>query len=284
MTKVQLTAGVTGLLFCFLPFMNANANREAAPQVKISYVLPQEQLSLHQPILVTFSVNNESLRPIKLDLGQNRKGGFAFELVQPDGTRIRLPQYSIDGMSELGTVSLRSGQHFSEQLVLNEWYQFKKPGTYRLEARLRQPILFQDGSTAPVNATAPGKIEIGPRDSTQLEATCKKLIEQIEGSPSYEASSQAALQLSYVTDSVAVPYLQKAFETNKLVRPIIIDGLERIGDDAAARALISFLKTENGETAALIRGALGQIQRETADPALRRQIQRALAYPASPGI
>ncbi|HKV82817.1 MAG TPA: hypothetical protein VJP02_32010 [Candidatus Sulfotelmatobacter sp.] len=276
MTKLQFTGGLTTLLFCFALFCDAAASRQIAADVKISYILPQRQLSLNAPVIVTFTVKNESSRPIKLDLGQNRKGGFVFELVQPDGTRIRLPQYGIDGMSRPGTLSVRPGQDFSEKLILNEWYQFKKPGSYGLEARLTQPILFENGLVAAVNTRSVGRIEIGPRNIAKLESVCEKLSEQIEESDSYEDYSDAALELSYVTDPIAVPYLQKAFVTRKLIQPIVIDGLERIGDGTAARALISFLRGENGDTAALIRYALRRIQKETADPALRQEIQTRL--------
>lgn len=276
MTKSQFTC-LTALVLCLLPARGAPARTQVATGVTVNYVFPRQQLSLNQPVMVTFAINNQSPWPVKLDLGQDRKGGFIFDLVQPDGKKIRLPQYSANGMSELGTLSVAPGQTFSERLILNEWYQFKRPGTYWLSAGLRHGVSFEGGPPEAIGPTSStGRIDIGPRNVEQLERVCGELSERLDQSTSYIDSSAAALELSYVTDSAAVPYLRRAFEISKPLQPIIIDGLARIGDYPAANALISFLGVEDAETVALVRGALERIADGTPDPTLKQQIQNAL--------
>src|SRR5258706_12800797 len=76
--------------------------RASKAEVKPSYSLQQTQLSLHEPLVITFRINNESTEIVSLDLGQDRKGGFLFTVTSPDGTTLRVPQYSHEGISQYG--------------------------------------------------------------------------------------------------------------------------------------------------------------------------------------
>lgn len=283
MANCYPTYGVVVLASSLLFAWPADVRGQAASGVSISYSFPQQQLSLNQPVVVTFMARNESSRPIKLDLGQDRKGGYSFTVTQPDGVRLRLSQYSREGISELSILSLQPSQSFSQRLILNEWYDFKIPGRYQLEGRLIEPILFADGTTANRDSGFRDVIEIGPRDVARLETTCKELSEQIEKSTSYGDAAEAALELSYVVDPVAVPYLQRALCAEKLVEPIAVAGLERIANDVAVRVLISHIETGSSDTAVLARAALERIQKRTSNATLREEIERALIATRSPG-
>jgi hypothetical protein len=125
--------------------LSFSAKRGARP-IEISYSLPAEQLSLHEPVVMTFSVRNATPADVHLDLGQDRKGGFLLSVTRPDGVKIELQPYSRDGISLAGRVSVGPGQSFTQNIVLNEWYDFQTPGRYLLEARLAEPISITDGS------------------------------------------------------------------------------------------------------------------------------------------
>ena len=106
---------------------------------------------------------------------------------------------------------------------------------------------------------------------------CVALAAQVERSSSYFAAAQAALTLSYVRDSVAVPYLRRVLFSGKLVEPIAINGLENIKDSAAIGVLAESLTLKSTDTSMLARAALERIQKQTSDFQVRQAIDRALA-------
>jgi len=148
--------------------------RDEKPAVKVSYVLPSISLSLHEPVILSFEIDNESKQAITVDLGQDRKGAFLFTVTPPNGTTQRLPQYRHEGISQYGNVSVQPGEKFSQRLVLNEWYDnFKIPGKYKLEARLTTPILVGEAELR--DSEFKGEVSMTPRDSVRLEQVCARL-------------------------------------------------------------------------------------------------------------
>jgi hypothetical protein len=250
--------------------------KQSSAAMTISYSFPPQQLTVHQPVILTFKIRNDFRQPIQLDLGQDRKGGFSFTLTRPDGVKFRLPEFSREGISQTGTLSLQPGERYSQNLLLNEWYDFEIPGKYELEGHLIKPIVVGDGAREERDQGFRSGLEIGPRDELALAKTCGTLADQIDDSTSYEHAAQAALILSYVKDPVAVPYLHRALLAHKLVEPIAIAGLEKIGNERAVRVLFEGLKIEYGDSAVLSRAALERIRSQTEDPNLRNEIEQNL--------
>ena len=256
---------------------NVETPRQTLTGASITYSLPSHRLSLHEPVILTFSIKNSGNDLINIDLGQNREGGFAFTVTRPDGRHVELPQYRRDGISRIGTLSLKPGEAFSQRLILNEWYAFPVAGKYELEGHLIQPIVT--GSTLEERDPGfRGAIEVGPRDEPTLSKVCESLADQVDKSQGYEQAAEAALTLSYVTDPVAVPSLQRVLFARKIVDGIAIAGLERIGDDQAVRVLVSALDDNlPGDKAILARAALQRIEQVTSDATRKETISRALA-------
>src|SRR2546430_13394524 len=148
-------------------------------RVSTSYSLPGRQLTRSEPVYLKFGIVNGSSNPVVVDLGQDRKGGYSFVLTRPDGVRLRLPSYSREGLSRIGTLVLQPGETYSEQLLLNEWYEFTAPGRYILEARLIEPIVAKDGKGVLTDPGFRGDLYIGPRDELVLAKTCDGLATQI---------------------------------------------------------------------------------------------------------
>ena len=85
----------------------------------------------------------------------------------------------------------------------------------------------------------------------------------------------AARALSYVNDSVAVPYL-KAMLSAPGEDWYAIDGLARIGDASAAEALISQSHHPDLPTRGLIINSLARIEAGTQDATLKQRIREML--------
>jgi hypothetical protein len=228
-------------------------------------------------VLIVFQVTNNSNEPFNLDLGQDRKGGFAFSLTKPDGVKIQLPRLTHEGFALGGAFPLGPGESYIQSLILNEWYDFSSEGGYELEGHLVNPVVMNSGARYNGGAGFRATLEIGPKDESALAKTCDALASQIEASKSYQQAAEATLALSYVKDPIVVPYLRRALLSKTLVEPLAIKGLEKIANEAAVRVLIESLAMESTDTASLARASLVSIQRKTTDQNLRQEIDQALA-------
>ncbi|HKS27352.1 MAG TPA: HEAT repeat domain-containing protein [Pyrinomonadaceae bacterium] len=205
--------------------------------VKLSYRLASERLTLREPVILSFTASNESGQARSLDLGQDRKANFLFTVKLPDGKTIQLPQLRREGISVPGQVSLEPGQVYTQRLLLNEWYEFSEPGAYEITARLVTSQAANSSDAASDSPEFRARLEIAPLDKGRLKETCSSLLKQITGAGSYSDAAEAALALSYVKDPVAIPFLEKALSSGKMVEPVAISGLERIDGQEAERVL-----------------------------------------------
>jgi hypothetical protein len=254
-----------------------NEKSPIAQDVTTSYSLPSQKITFLQPVIVTFKVVNGTGTPVSLDLGFDRKGGFAFSLTGPDGVKLELPAYTIrEGLSRIGTVSILPRETYTQSLLLNEWYNFAKPGEYKLEGHLTNPILVNDGSRREMDPGFSLAVEVGARDELALAKACDDLANQIDAANSYQEAADAAFALTYVNDPIAVPYLRRALFAQKLVELFAINGLEKIANDAAVRVLVEGLKMEFTDTADMSRWALQRIRNQTPDPQIRQQIDNSM--------
>jgi hypothetical protein len=242
----------------------------------VSYSLVSSKLSLHEPVIVNFTIDNVLMEPVTVDLGPDRKEGFRFTVTQPDSISTRLPPLIREGLARIGKVAVEPGQSYTQRLLVNEWFGFSMPGKYVVEVQLANPVRTQKGITITEGTKFRTALEITPRDAEKLRSVCESLFRQIIASKSYEQAAEAALTLSYVKDPVAVPYLKQALASNKMVEIYAIAGLGRIGNEEAVRVLISALQIRKADTAVLARSALSRIEAVTTDPSLKEQIKRAI--------
>lgn len=250
---------------------------QAINEVKISYSLEETQVSLHQPIILNFTVQNDFTQPVNLNLGQDRKEGFLFILTLPDGKKIQLPQYSREGISRTGNLLLEPQQIYTQKILLNEWADFASVGKYKIDGRLADPIKTENGKIIKTDSNFSVALDVQPRNAEYLEKISASLLERIIQSDNYEESAENALTLSYMNDPVAVPYLQKALTSNKMVESIVINGLERIGNKTAVQVLIDTINEKpNSEIASLAMSSLDMIERKSSDLEIKERIKQNL--------
>lgn len=280
--STTISASIVSLSVLAL-LVGAGQPRAQGPNdVTFSYSLESSKLVLHEPVIVNFVVDNHSTTRLQFDLGTGRKGSFLLSVIEPGGKKVSLPRFYQGGFSRLGLVSVDPGTQYAQRLLLDEWYKFDMEGKYEVELRLPEPVKSIDGRIVAEVPPFYATLQILPRNPSRLEETCAVLVRKIHAAPSYEAAAEATLTLSYVRDPVAVPYLEEALYSGRLVETIAIDGLRRISNQQAVQVLINALGSKAPQTSAKLQdmatAALGRIAFETHDAVLRETIRRALEH------
>ena len=184
-----------------------------------------------QPIVFRLILDNRSLQPVTVNLGYDREGAFRFKIKRPDGSLIAPPQKQVrEGISRVGEFRIPAGERYSQQIIVDEWYKFIAPGSYVVSLTMPESICSE--MALPVDITPP--------DAEELSKFSLELANAVrENKKNYEKASEAATVLARIENPLVVPFLMKAVEANTMVDSILIPALERIGDNAAIRSLIT---------------------------------------------
>jgi hypothetical protein len=245
-------------------------------QLDISYEFKESEITLHEPLVLIFKVHNGLDQPVALDMGENNIQSFEFALISPRGQTIQGRHQRSMGLSTTtGNLPVEPGGDFKLELILNQWFELGALGKYLLTARLNTAIDTGGMSTAPHPAQSI-PFEIKPRDVNRLRKVCAELVSRVENAGGVEAEREPALELSYVNDPIAAPYLAEVLARHMLNYDLAIQGFERIGNDDAVEALLSALDDEYGDIAVLARRALTRMQDRISNPNLRETVRRAL--------
>ncbi len=246
----------------------------ASVPVRISYE-STSPITLHEPVIVKFSVNNGLAERINLDLGTERKTHFVARLTKPNGSIVQLQWPEEAGFRANGRISVSPSRVFSQPLLLSELYYFDEPGDYQIQMRLTSPIQRVDGSKVTTPMTGIVRIRILPRDLATLSHLCERLARTAERRSSFAESADAAVTLSYVIDPVTVPYLKRVVAIGDTwVNQIAIPGLARIADPDAIEALRLAAESGNEATKGLAKYLLEKIQRGERDPLIRGAVDK----------
>ena len=246
-------------------------------EVIFSFTLSQSSVTLHEPVFVNFSVRNKLSESIRLGLGHNRKSNFEFTIIDPAGSIISGQRPSEEGFGRVGDISLEPSEEYSQRLLVNEWYQFIEPGNYKIEIRLSKPLITMSGDLVKPELSGSLSLCIHPRDPKRLDQVCQDLYRIAIKFSNVEEATEAAFALSYISDPVAVPYLEKGMKETRLMWPYAIPGLARIADAEAIETLVSTMKSEDLESgASLARFFLNKLKEKIDNLELKEKIERAL--------
>ena len=249
------------LLSCFLVYLLCAANGWAQDGVAPAFRPLSDSVTLHEPVLVEFTLRNGLGESIETDLGFNHKQNFAFTVITPDRRRVSVPPIAAEGFGETGRVSVQAGGTYRQVLLFNERYSFDTPGSYEVEAKFTGSI--QTAGKKPVQAPSASTIRVTilPRNPERLSEVCESLAERAVRGSTYVEARDAALALSYVNDPIAVPSLARVLREGKLVRTEAAEGLARIATPQAVEVLTASLNAGDSELQAIARSALGAIER-----------------------
>lgn len=238
-----------------------------------AFSLIASDVTLHEPVFVDFSIHNELEENITFDLGHDRKSNFEFTITKPDGSRLRVPRLSEEGLGRVGRISVESGESYRQKLLVNEWYQFVQPGKYKLSVGLVVPASTRSGRTIEVMSNDDLVLQIHPRNPAKLEDVCRNLTQVALTLTDVEESTNAVIVLSYINDPIAVPYLEEVLERGKGWQ-YAIPGLGRIANKRAIDALVSVMEKRNPEMgSSLARFVLEQLRNRIQDQFLLEKIK-----------
>jgi hypothetical protein len=224
-------------------------------RVSVSFLPPSEGVTLHEPVLLEFSIRNGLREPIQFDLGLNRNSRFIYAIVDPQGVTHRVGPLRETGFGAIGKITLPAGRTFSEKLLLDVWFQFPQPGEYSVKPELAFSVQRAGGNAVPVGAPSPLSVNVEPRDAKRLEAVCDRLAEAAI-SPDAAKALEAAAALSYVVDPIAVPFLAKVTRRDELLRYAAVEGLGRVADAYGLDAVLSALGPDRAALERDVRAAL----------------------------
>jgi PBS lyase HEAT-like repeat len=218
------------------PMLSVSQFSGAGESIQLEVQARRATWSLHEPIQVDLVVVNNGQRATIVDLGRNRNANLALTIVDPAGRTWRRA-LSRDGFGTLGEVSLEAGSRHEQPLLLDEWFDFRAEGTYRVKVVLLDPA---DPGKQPQMSSRPSAdfvIEIRPRDQALLAQLAQSLADKAIGTGAVADRVDAAKALSFIRDPEAISSLVRVLEHGKMVEFYAVDGLARVGTPEAISAL-----------------------------------------------
>lgn len=245
-------------------------------ELAVTAELATPRIVLHQPVILNFTINNNSGNALQADLGQDFKENFLFMLKRPNGKTEQLPQLTHDGFSVMGIVRIEPRHRYMQRVLLNEWTGFAETGEYVVEGRLKKPLEWR-GSALQSPSEFRITFTIEPEDSTYLRTVAGQIYDRLKRSESYAEIAEAGLELTYFDSADVTPYLKNAVLLKKGIDSLIVQYLRTRGGRQALEVLAFVLDKKPRSTVAVeARNALDWIEHNTRDEDLKRDIQTLL--------
>jgi len=240
----------------------------AEDAVPISFTLQKPTVTLHEPVFVVVRIENSLAEQVTFELGFQEKAHFHFILTEPSGSTVSPPDISEGGLGATGHMTLNAASTFERKVLVNEWYQFSKAGSYGIQVKLSALALKTASGALLANEVSSPRmlLQVDPADPSKLSELCQALLDAARTSRGYAKQAEAGLALSYILDPVAVPYLAKLAKMRGL-DGMSVAGLARIANVEGVEEVISNLGTEDPELERAIRNALECLKRGCSPPA-----------------
>jgi len=235
-----------------------SSNNAERQEVTVSYMVSIPTLSLYEPVLVDFRINNFGPAEVTANLGRGFNGNFVVVVTTPSGRTTDPLRVTHRGAAVLGRLSIPPSGDKGGTLVLNEWYDFNETGTYRIGIQLEGEFRAASGAEVDALTTATIQMEFTARDQERLRVTAEKLASAVLAAKSVGAAFTAARALTYVDDPIGAQYCREVLSRTTRADVILVDGLSRMGNEEAREVLAS-LAGGQGERALLARGALARL-------------------------
>jgi len=180
---------------------------QTGEEIKTSFSFAKPSITLHEPIMVNFSIENGLSEAINLDLGKYLIANFGFTIIHPDGSKIKAPEYNRWSPGPRGKISVEPKGLYTRQILFNEWYQITKPGKYIIEAELRTEIKTVSGNIIVSRVFESMPLDVQERDSVKLREVVEALARTATRRVEAVESGNAVLALSHIPDPMVVPHL-----------------------------------------------------------------------------
>jgi hypothetical protein len=101
--------------------MGENIGAQTQSDVVPTFSINAARLASHEPVLLTFSIKNETNVAVHYDLGRDMKEVFVFVVTLPNGETIRAPRLRKSGFSRIGDIRILPGQTYTYSAVNLSW-------------------------------------------------------------------------------------------------------------------------------------------------------------------
>jgi hypothetical protein len=246
-------------VFAASSWLAASASASGQAAVTITYTGPTA-VSLHEPIVARFSVENQLAEPIRLDLGFRGNANFLVAIRKPDGAVIQPSLPTRDGIGMTGKLLIRANSTYQQNLLLSEWFAFNQPGLYRVTVRLPSQVMTEAGRSIGPEATGTFELVVGPRDEHALQQVCQRLAESAARESNAAEAIDAARTLSYAIDPACVPWIRWVLWNSDSFDGTMIESLRRVGNEDARAVLAEAAGSSQEDRASLARRALAQLR------------------------
>ncbi len=217
-----------------------------------------ESLTLHEPVVVTFTVENNFWEPVVLDLGRDRAEHFRLAVKRGAvGPRQQTP--SVGGVAAPASVVLAPGERHVQSLILDDQLVFEQPGVVEVDIWLERPMRTQTGTTVAESAPTTLRFEIHPRNEATLRERCARLVALVTSTQDVGELHAAARELVSIRDPVAVACIGEALQATDRADFVLLQGLIDIGGQDAIAVLQDVAGGGPPERAILAKDALRRL-------------------------
>lgn len=237
------------LLVALIPIWGPPLPMDEHAVVSVSCNLPPQAV-IGAPLTLECVFRNASASPVRLDLGWNRLGNFAFVMnpgTRSATTRVQPSMGLWGGISRSQFVRIAANGTHVQRVLLNEWLDLSRPGTHRLEVSFEGRIQVEGQFVALQHHDAL-VVSLRLGSLYERQEIAGSLFERAKRTRSSEERLEVVQALAFMNDPAAIPHLYKLAMYN-ISAGIAISGLERMGGDAAIAALESLQKHPNGGVA-----------------------------------
>jgi hypothetical protein len=191
---------------------------------------------LGTPIDVVFSFRNVSSHSVSFSIGNGRSDSYRFT-AGPDVIPLD-PYYEFGGLAAIRT--LGSGQQIDDDILLNKYLRFARPGHYAVNCELDLDVT--DSVTGVIQAhRVRHQVDLDlKQDPARQREVLAALTADLEG-PDPQKQLTASYTLSELRDLNVVPIMARGLHSrNSAVIENLLLGLGRIDADEARDALRDF--------------------------------------------
>lgn len=251
--------------------------KELEGKILVSFTLTTNAFTKHEPIVLTLIIKNESEQEVKMNLGSHQEEAIDVLVTLPTGKILRKPHSIEEGVGSTSEVIIKPDELYTQNILLSKWFRFENIGEYKINVSLDKHYQTNETLNLLANSSTDLKLSVQKNNPKKLDEISNRLLNTIVSAESYKDVYEAALNLSYIKDPVAVPYMERAASTKDVIAPICIKGLERIGSKEAVSALSNLIKHNDEDVSLLARNALYFILNKTKDGKLKKEIKTILS-------
>lgn len=216
---------------------------------------------IHAPVVLECAFENHSIEPLALDLGWNAIGHFELTLSRPgeSPSRVRPSIKGLGGLARVGKITLAPGALHTQRILLNEWFEFPRPGSYDLIVNFDGAVTTMAGDAVVLQRVHSLLFVLRPPVPGEMNQIADSLLKKATMSVAVADRLEALQSLSYMRDPAAIPYLRRLVAL-RLWPGVAIEGIERAGTEDAVVALRELAESKDPDTARQARASLARLE------------------------